>query len=143
MGFRNIEEKLANRLKVKNISPVGMTPVATLKLTSTNFPSIGFLVSPSSQVSSPNSWLPGHSKLLLNWFSVGICKYKPSYKSHDLLQIHMLWLADILFKKENIYNIFSAVWISTVISTIESTEVITGHVIYNLAYNYKFELKTT
>ena len=21
------------------------------------------------------------------WFSVGICKYKPGYKSHDLLQI--------------------------------------------------------
>ena len=24
------------------------------------------------------------------WFSVGICKYKPGYKSHDLLQIRVL-----------------------------------------------------
>ena len=26
-----------------------------------------------------------HSKSQLGWFSVGICKYKPGYKSHDLL----------------------------------------------------------
>ena len=28
-------------------------------------------------------------------------------------------------------------------STNESTRIITGHVIYNLAYTYKFQLKTT
>ena len=28
-------------------------------------------------------------------------------------------------------------------STNESTQIITGHVIYNLAYTYKFQLKTT
>ena len=32
---------------------------------------------------------------------------------------------------------------NAVISTSESTEFITGHVIYNLAYTYKFQLKTT
>ena len=29
------------------------------------------------------------------------------------------------------------------LSTNESTQITTGHVIYNLAYTYKFQLKTT
>ena len=33
--------------------------------------------------------------------------------------------------------------LNAVISTNESIEFITGHVIYNLAYTYKFQLKTT
>ena len=33
--------------------------------------------------------------------------------------------------------------LNAVISTNESTQVITGHVIYNPAYTYKFQLKTT
>ena len=33
--------------------------------------------------------------------------------------------------------------LNAVISTNESTEIITGHVIYNPAYNFKFQLKTT
>ena len=33
--------------------------------------------------------------------------------------------------------------LNAIISTNESTQIITGHVIYNLAYNYKFQLKTT
>ena len=33
--------------------------------------------------------------------------------------------------------------LNAVISTNESTEFITGHVIYNPAYTYKFQLKTT
>ena len=33
--------------------------------------------------------------------------------------------------------------LNTVISTNESTQFITGHVIYNLAYTYKFQRKTT
>ena len=33
--------------------------------------------------------------------------------------------------------------LSAVISTNESTQIITGHVIYNPAYTYKFQLKTT
>ena len=32
---------------------------------------------------------------------------------------------------------------NAVISTNETTRIITGHVIYNLAYTYKFQLKTT
>ena len=32
--------------------------------------------------------------------------------------------------------------LNAVISTNESTESITGHVIYNLAYTYKFQMKT-
>ena len=33
--------------------------------------------------------------------------------------------------------------LNAVISTNESTQVITGHVIYNPAHTYKFQLKTT
>ena len=33
--------------------------------------------------------------------------------------------------------------LNAVLSTNESTEFITGHVIYNPAYTYKFQLKTT
>ena len=33
--------------------------------------------------------------------------------------------------------------LNAVISTNESTRIITGHVIYNSAYTYKFQLKTT
>ena len=33
--------------------------------------------------------------------------------------------------------------LNAVISTKESTEFITGHVIYNPAYTYKFQLKST
>ena len=32
--------------------------------------------------------------------------------------------------------------LNAVISTNESTQIVTGHVIYNLAYIYKFQLKT-
>ena len=34
------------------------------------------------------------------WFSVRICKYKPGYKSLDLLQIRVLLLVENLFKKD-------------------------------------------
>ena len=75
------------------------------------------------------------------WFSVGICKYKPGYKSHDLLSIRVLSLVEITaFRLESksckgfFLNKFS---------TNESTRIITGHVIYNTAYTYKFQLKTT
>ena len=33
----------------------------------------------------------------LRWFSVGICKYKQGYKSHDLLYIQVLSLMEKLF----------------------------------------------
>ena len=37
---------------------------------------------------------------------------------------------------------FTRFALQSVISTNESTRIITGHVIYNLAYTYKFQLKT-
>ena len=46
-----------------------------------------------------------------------------------------------LFKKNPLQDLLCSV--NAVISTNESTEFITGHVIYNLAYTYKFQLKTT
>ena len=70
------------------------------------------------------------------WFSVGICKYKPGYKSHDLLMWKIYFL-----KKNPLQDFLSS--LNAVISTNERTRIITGHVIYNLAYTYKFQLKTT
>ena len=46
-----------------------------------------------------------------------------------------------LFKKNPLQDLFSS--LNAVISTNESTQIITGHVIYNPAYTYKFQLKTT
>ena len=46
-----------------------------------------------------------------------------------------------LFKKNILQDLLSS--LNDVISTNESTESITGHVIYNPAYTYKFQLKTT
>ena len=45
------------------------------------------------------------------------------------------------FKKNPLQDLLSS--LNAVISTDESTQIITGHVIYNLAYTYKFQLKTT
>ena len=46
-----------------------------------------------------------------------------------------------LFKKNPLQDLLST--LNAVISTNESTQFITGHVIYNPAYTYKFQLKTT
>ena len=46
-----------------------------------------------------------------------------------------------LFKKNPLQDLLFS--LNAVISTNESTEFITGHVIYNLAYTYKLQLKTT
>ena len=46
-----------------------------------------------------------------------------------------------LFKKNPLQDLLSS--LNAVISTNESTRFITGHVIYNPAYTYKFQLKTT
>ena len=54
----------------------------------------------------------------------------------------MLSLVENLFLKENSLQDFLSS-LNAVISTNESTEFRTGHVIYNPAYTYKFQLKTT
>ena len=69
------------------------------------------------------------------WFSVGICKYNDMtcYKfecSH--------WRN---LKKNPLQDLLSS--LNAVISTNESTRIVTGHVIYTPAYMYKFQLKTT
>ena len=62
--------------------------------------------------------------------------------SHDLLKIQGLSLVEILFVKKNpLQDLLSS--LNAVISTNGSSEFITGHVIYNPAYTYKFQLKTT
>ena len=63
------------------------------------------------------------------WFSVGICKYKLGYKSHDLLSLHW-W--KIYLKENPLQDLFSSV--NAVISTNERIEFITDHMTYNLAY---------
>ena len=63
-------------------------------------------------------WLDSCKSLLPNyalswrWFSVGICKYKPGYKSYDLLYIRVLSLVENLSvnKKKILYKICSPVW---------------------------------
>ena len=46
-----------------------------------------------------------------------------------------------LLKKNPLQDLLSS--LNAVISTNESGQIITGHVIYNPAYTYKFQLKTT
>ena len=53
----------------------------------------------------------------------------------------MLSLVETLFKKNPLQDLLYS--LNAVISTNESTRIITGHVIYNPAYTYKFQLKTT
>ena len=48
---------------------------------------------------------------------------------------------NLFFQKNPLQDLLSS--LNAVISTNESTQIITGHVIYNLAYTYKFQLKTT
>ena len=47
----------------------------------------------------------------------------------------------IYSKKNPLQDLLSS--LNPVISTNESTQIITGHAIYNPAYTYKFQLKTT
>ena len=62
-----------------------------------------------------------------------VSKYKPGYKSHDLLWIRVLSLVENLFLKKNpLQDLLSS--LNAVISTNESAQFITGHVIYNPAY---------
>ena len=53
----------------------------------------------------------------------------------------MISLVENLFKKNPLQDLLSS--LNAVISTNESTKFITGHVIYNPAYTYKFQMKTT
>ena len=53
----------------------------------------------------------------------------------------MLSLLENLFYKNPLQGLLSS--LNAVISTNESTLIITGHVIYNPAYTYKFQLKTS
>ena len=54
----------------------------------------------------------------------------------------MLSLVENLFLQKNpLQDLLSS--LNAVTSTNESTQFITGHVIYNPAYTYKFQLKTT
>ena len=55
--------------------------------------------------------------------------------------IRVLSLVENLFKKNPLQDFLSS--LNAVISTNESTEFITCHVIYNPAYTYKYQLKTT
>ena len=54
----------------------------------------------------------------------------------------MLSLVENLFLQKNPFQDFLSS-LNAVISTNESTEFITGYLIYNLAYTYKFQLKIT
>ena len=55
--------------------------------------------------------------------------------------MQVLSLVKNLLKKDTLQDLLYS--LSAVISTNESTWIITGHVIYNPDYTYKFQLKTT
>ena len=81
-----------------------------------------------------NYWNIWQRRQCLWWFSVGICKYKLGYKSHDLLQIKSCnWKQNVFLEKKSLQDISS---------TMQALKFITGRVIYNPAYTYKFQLKT-
>ena len=76
------------------------------------------------------------------WFSAGMYKYKPGYKSHDLIWIecsHWLKLQHLDWRENLVNNFFFQINFPP----IRALEFIIGHVNYNLAYTYKFQLKTT
>ena len=50
-------------------------------------------------------------------------------------------MENLFLEKNPLQDLLSS--LNAVISTDESTQIITGHVIYNPAYTYKFQLKTT
>ena len=67
------------------------------------------------------------------WLSSVRFKYKPGYRSCDLLKIRVLSLVENLFFQKNpLQDLLSS--LNAVISTNESTRFITGHMVYNLAY---------
>ena len=68
-------------------------------------------------------------------FSVGICKYKPGYKSHDLS------LVEKIFENNILQDLLSS-W-TGVFQPMRALKFITCDVIYNPAYTCKFQLKTT
>ena len=76
------------------------------------------------------------------WFSVGICKSKPGYKSLDLLQIfecsHWLKLQHSDWRAYIVKDTF----VKINFPPMQALEFITGHVILNPAYTCKFQLKT-
>ena len=55
--------------------------------------------------------------------------------------MRVLSLVENSFKKNPLQDLLSS--LNPVISTNKSTEFITDHVIYNPAYTYKFQLKST
>ena len=56
-------------------------------------------------------------------------------------KFELLALVESLFLKNPLQDLLSS--LNAVISTNESSRIKTGHVIYNPAYTYKFQLKTT
>ena len=68
----------------------------------------------------------------VGWLSFARFKYKPGYRSCDLLKIQVLSLVENLFKKNPLQDLLSSV--NAVISTNERIEFITDHMTYNPAY---------
>ena len=65
------------------------------------------------------------------WLSSVRFKYKPGYRSCDLLKMQVLSLVENLFKKSPLQDLLSSV--NAVISTNERIEFITDHMTYNPA----------
>ena len=113
-------QKLEINLENKNILKFNLSPISIFQ-SKINFPE-----------DSDSHWFW--------WFPVGICRYKRVVNHMTCYNFKCFHWQKIYLKKNPLQDLLSS--LNAVISTNESTRIITGHVIYNPAYTYKFQLKT-
>ena len=76
--------------------------------------------------------------MLSGWLLSVRFKYKPSYRSCDLLQIRVLSLVDFFLNP--LQDLLSSM--NAVISTNERASILTGHVTFKLRYNKIYQMKS-
>ena len=112
-------QKLEINLENKNILKFNLSPISIFQ-SKINFPE-----------DSDSHWFW--------WFPVGICRYKRVVNHMTCYNFKCFHWQKIYLKKNPLQDLLSS--LNAVISTNESTQIITGDVIYNLAYTCKFQLK--
>ena len=75
------------------------------------------------------------------WFSVGIVSTRQVINHMTCFNLSTLIGGKFILEKNPLQDLLSS--LNAVISTNESTQIKTGHVIYNLVFIYKFQVKTT
>ena len=77
------------------------------------------------------------------WFSVGIVSTRQVINHMTCFNSSALIGGKFTFEKRILYKICSPVWMLFYFQLMRALKFIIGHVIYNPAYNYKLQLKTT